>query len=112
TGFPSRSIMQAPHSESSQPSLAPVRPTTSPTAARRLVPGSDAPGEGHAVADGRQEARPGLELDGVGHAVDGERRLDPHGRAPLAGIGTAVPRARATAISTARRAITSAIARR
>ena len=81
-------------------------------AALRVVAALLGAGQADDVADGRQEARPGLELDGVGHAVDGERRLDLHGRAPLAGIGTAVPRARATAISTARRAITSAIARR
>ena len=44
TGSPSSSIMQAPHSESSQPSFAPVRPTASRTAASRLVPGSSSTG--------------------------------------------------------------------
>ena len=40
TGSPSSSIMQAPHSESSQPSLEPVRPRCSRTARSRLVCGS------------------------------------------------------------------------
>ena len=66
--------MQAPHSESSQPSFAPVRPTD--------------------VAHGREEARPGLELDGVGHAVDCECRGDLHDRGSAGGdrdVGAARP---------------------
>ena len=88
--------MQAPHSESSQPSFDPVSPTASRTAVSR------------------RRAR--LDLDRVGDAVDRERGGDLHAGPPcsagLAGIGTSPPRARATAASIARRAITAAIARR
>ncbi len=44
TGLPSSSIMQAPHSESSQPSFDPVRPTASRTASSSDVPGSSSTG--------------------------------------------------------------------
>ena len=40
TGWPSSSTMQAPHSESSQPSLAPVSPTSLRSTESRLRPGS------------------------------------------------------------------------
>ena len=40
TGRPSSSTMQAPHSESSQPSFAPVSPTSVRMTESRLRPGS------------------------------------------------------------------------
>ncbi len=95
--------MQAPHSESSQPSLLPVRPSSVRTTESRL--------------------RCGLDLDRVVGAVHVQDGVVSHGvlllasapcSAGLAGMGTESldPRARATAAATARRAITAAIARR
>ena len=81
-------------------------------AALRVVAALLRAGEPHDVADGGEEARLRLELDGVAHPVDRERCRDPHWPTALAGIGTSPPRARARAISIARLAITSAIARR
>ena len=81
-------------------------------AALRVVAALLRAGEPHDVADGGEEARPRLELDGVAHPVDRERCRDPHWPTALAGIGTSPPRARTRAISIARLAITSAIARR
>ena len=40
------------------------------------------------LADGGEEARPRLELDGVGHPVDREGGGDLHSPTALAGIGT------------------------
>ena len=64
--------MQAPHSESSQPSFAPVSPTR--------------------VADGVEERRPRRQFERVGVAVHGQGQRDRHAAPPktavLAGTGT------------------------
>ena len=90
--------MQAPHSESSQPSLAPVSPTP--------------------LADGKEERRRRLELERIRNPVHSQRHRNLHAAAPapksaeLAGTVTVSPRARATAAVTTRRVTTSAMARR
>ena len=92
--------MQAPHSESSQPSLAPVRPSS--------------------LADGESRLGAGLDLDRVGDAVDAEgggvlHRMPSDGAMERRAGGDAdvVARGRARGRpSIARRAITAAIARR
>src|SRR5262249_17788214 len=74
------------------------------------------PGEAHGVAHRVEEARARVDLDRVRDIVDREGGGGLPGPTPckagLAGTGTASPRARATAASMARRAMTAAIARR
>ena len=68
--------------------------------------------EADGVTHRREQARSRLELDRIGDAVHAQGCGRLHAPPPLAGIATSPPRARTSAASIARRAITSAIARR